>query len=1282
MAKTNRYLTSANARDKYITARKKQEEKAQAAKIIADSAKQDDINKQNADKQKANEWNVGNFLGGLANEGKDIVGTAAKGLTKFGADVFNDVTTLGNEKEAAKRTSEFMKSTGAENWDKGESITGDIAGGVLGGIPSELYDTAKKTGRDIVTTIGAGAATNKATSDTSMASVYSKERQDKLSKLVDMNNPDDPRWNSKEVKDLNAKYDKKIKGLTKSASEASQSQSVKDFQNLKPQEVAGAAAENVINAASLGTAGFLKKASEGIAKEGSVLASEKLIPKIVASGVLGGGQSAATAAKEDRAITPQDVAMGVAMNVLPDAVGEIAGKLKGKKVEPRKPEDVQSEISKIDNGEVPEEMLSKPTPVQSADEIALHDNLPEPIKQSGQVIAYDKLAAQKQLDNLMTETKAFESKNDLDAEYKQKLDALSDMPDIRYAREKAKIDQDYESKLDEIDQQLDNDFDKVEQLTKAQEAIKLEEIKLLGDVNEFQSTYEKDLTRPNQELVDARKQELQSELDESTKYHSPEGVVERASEGGNLAKNIENPEVATAAKEHVNNLLENYKDRELVDSVDILMSPSKRFDSIGLRDLHTKAVNAFGKTSENISQDKKVIAEIANELKNNKSVGKDIIDYIAGKTDKIRASDEGIANTIKSFLDEKRAIMESMGYKGIDNYFPQFFDKEDKVVMRLFGDKTTGDINFGNFKHRTKNSEDYSKDIVDVLTRYSVGFNKKVHFEPALKDLQAIAESGKLKADDAKYTLDYLKQVSRNSTSKLGESVNQLIDAAENKFDIGKPGSNHYNKALSAQRQLSAVASLGGNIASGIRQLTTLNNVVRQIGTKNTLIGLKDTLKTLPDFVKGRGEISNKEFRESGAFDGGMGADFNLDINDMAMNGRGVIENGKDALMAMTKLGDYITRGSAYKGSKAKFLSDNAKLPEGKRLSGEKLESAARKYATENTIDSNFVTNKMDMPLILNSQEARSLAQFATFSAKQAEFLKASGIKVLPKKNESGKWTIDKGEAAKLLESAATTALTVAVLAPTMGYDPKELIPFYDQIATGQLYQSPLVTMLLGNTKGKTGLVQGIQGHISGNEKDKNLEDFWNSQWSQFIPGGAQIKKTVEGHNTTETGESKSGAGNIKFLQGTTDPDKLQALLFGQYATKAGKEWVNNGMTTMTKSQTERLQELPQGAKEKYYDFYVSKSKLLGSDKALEEIKSAAKTDLNRARRLTKEFNSKVDDVVVDYYKKQPNLPTELKDEVENSMKIDIQDVIDNLNKKPSAKSVLKQQQYDLENME
>lgn len=934
---------------------------------------------------------------------------------------------------------------------------------------------------------------------------------------------------------------------------------------------------------------------------------------------------------------------------------------------PNDPIEAQKILDDFDSGKT-ELPTTQNTPVVGAKDIFAHENFPVEMKNAASELLDDRKTVQNQLDNLMTGDKARIEQAQLDEAYRAREAEIAEMPAPRQEIELQKLDESYMADVDDLRSRYDNDVDKVKQMQRISEHLDNKEAELVTHSNYLMEAAPDNFRSVDEAEFVAQRTALADNLDTAKRFNDNTAIVEDVSTSPRPEKVVDaDPDVRNAYQSQVMTQTDHMPGVKHLSGVREAMlnftSPSKNIKALtGSDEIFSGIIRAESAVNQANKADISVISEIAKRLKG-KEQASQIIDFIEGKRSTLSGFDEETAGLVREFFDTKKAGLNELGYKTLDDYFPHLFNKNDPNVKRLFKGKTTADINFGNLKHRLEEGGDFNRDIVEVMAAYSRGYNRKTLLEPALKPLEDIkmqVESTKAVGDWVDGYIENLKGITEPSGAE--KAFNGIIDSM---VGAKSKGGNHYRQTLGAQRMISAVATMGLNPGTAIRNMTQVVNTVAGIGAKNAT---KGAIQATRAFAAGKNSPEWKEMIASGIFDGGISRHFQVDLDSelgRLNKAQNVAEKGANFMMGMIRGTDVSLRAQAYWGAKNMGLEEAL----AKGLKGDVAEKFAKDFAIKKVADTQFITSAADIPVKLNGAGVRSLTQLATFSIKQAEMLGELGIKTF--KRPDGTIGINYKQAGNLLAAGATAALFTEVLKPVIGFNEKEWIPFYDQVASivdpestagESLYRSPLVSLIAGNGKGKIGLLDAI--------KSGKMDEFLNDNWSQIVPAGTQIKKTVEGLQTTTSGISKNPQGKVRYLQDMGIDNQLKASLFGQYSTDAGRQWIKDGFPTLTDSEMRlgskegsgdiTFEQLPRETQQEFYDYYAQTKKVTGSNDALDKIKEAVRDgNIKKAQRLGDEYNQKATSALQGYFQKHKELPPELQDEMTSKLFIDVQGKID-----------------------
>ena len=912
-------------------------------------------------------------------------------------------------------------------------------------------------------------------------------------------------------------------------------------------------------------------------------------------------------------------------------------------------------LKDFDEGKIPESATRPMKPdIKHVSQIFANENMPVELKAAAQEVMDDEGKVNTMLDGLMNDKKYNQAHTDMDNAYRARQKEIADYPEPRRVAEQEKLDAKYKEDLAELENVREKDLPEVEQWNEIKDRLDQRGKQVVDDTNMLIANNPDKFRAPDEVEVKAQRERLVNNLEQAKRFDNgsaelsrvanssnPEAELRRSPDAAKRVAQVVSESQIAKTKEAVAKL----SDREMAASRST--SPSQMLEKGGLRDVgfdpHSELIKGAAKADAMNKADLKELKAIKKVLPKSKEELNQIVDYLEGKRKTLSLNNEKAATLIREFLDKKKELLDEAGYRTFKEfYFPHISENNPELYKHFFGDiKASGDVNFGNLKSRTTNSDTYSRDVMEVLTSYASGLNEKLAIEPALKKLDDVSIQLKLAKDEVKnatqyadFLDNYIKQVKGQNKSNTEVAVNQMVNWLVQKF--GGTPKNYYAQALGTQRMISAAATMGFSVSTAIRQSSQLVNSIAGIGAKWSAIGLVDGIRMLST------KAGRAELQKSGIFGGGL---VSSELRALAGSGtKGRISKagsaGANALLAMTTSADIFFRAGAYAGAKAKAKSLG--------LTGEE----AINYAIRKTTDTQFVTSKLDMPLAFNGQGIRSLTQLATFTGKQAGFM-ARTAKGMVERGADGKLRLNVKATGNIIAAAATAAILTETLKPIMGMRETEWIPFYDQVApyigalTGQeveggdgIYRSPLVQLLFGDGKNKTGLMQALQG--------KGFDKFWEDNWSGVVPAGTQAKKSLEGYQATTTGESRNSKGKLRYLQDMDQNSVINATIFGQYTTEAGRRWVKEGFPTLSDSRAEKVdKQKTRELKEKYYDFYSASDKVKGRKDAYEEVKNAAiMGDENRAQRVAKEYNDKVHDALSAYYLKHEELPSKLKKEL------------------------------------
>lgn len=493
-----------------------------------------------------------------------------------------------------------------------------------------------------------------------------------------------------------------------------------------------------------------------------------------------------------------------------------------------------------------------------------------------------------------------------------------------------------------------------------------------------------------------------------------------------------------------------------------------------------------------------------------------LFQYLDGQDVKLNKEELKVAGEIKSYLKVWADRLELPEDNRIANYITRIFEKDfiqkefDPELALLIRDKVPGSV-YDPFLQKRLGKLGYVEDVWRALDAYVKRGTRKVNLDPALAKIKD-ASNG-LEDSQFNYVKSYIDRVNMRPTQLDNLADNTIKQVVGYKFGQ-RPTAYLTRKA----RQAVYRGTLGLNPATALKNLSQGANTYAVLGEKYTLKGYIDLITNGVD-----------ELKKVGVLDDGIIQDRTLSAN------KKFIQGVDKVLFSIFDFTEKINRGSAYYGAKAKAISQG------------KSEKQAIEYGLKIVRDTQFTFGSVDTPVALQSDIAKIFSQFQTFTLKQGEFLSEQ----VAKKNYAG-----------LLRYAGATVVFIATIGKSLGMDFKDIIPSF-RFDIPPTLKAPIegVKALLG-TKDEYGQER---------DTEQKLKDVGKSL-IPFIPGGTQIRKSVQGAKLIDRGYSATPAGKARFLAPQSTFGKIKAVLFGQYNTPEGREWVNKGFPYLSDKQTLELE--------------------------------------------------------------------------------------------------------------
>lgn len=927
---------------------------------------------------------------------------------------------------------------------------------------------------------------------------------------------------------------------------------------------------------------------------------------------------------------------------------------------PNDSKSAQEYLDNIDNGKtdgLPDHVFRERESADSIGQILGDEQMPKDVRNAAAQVADMDNEINAKLENLMNDNTYNQAHAQMDAAYKERLAAVNDMPGPRQEIERQRLDEQYTKDLQELEETRARDLPQVQELNAMKQRVDERAQEIVADTNElihsdpktFRQVDEAKLAEHRQlaerNLVEAKKYDGKTTyaLQEVSKAQNPDELkIALERNGETLEKELAN-QLDIKDFEHAKESISKISDTQM--ALARITSPSVLFDKGGLNTesagLFSELVNGTGRAAVEGEQ-------IANRLSGiQKALGSDakkpevmdnIVDYLEGKVETLNVpGHEAAAKEIRTMLDEVKPWLKENGYGAInDFYFPHMRENDPKGLANLFDENqlAKGELGIGSLKSRKKGGEEYSKDVWKVLGDYFNGINQAKNIEPSLRKIESVSTQLKLASSEHKNFEAYAGFLDNYINQIKGRNQSNIEKAFDSQF-----GHNAFKKSTGAIRAVNAMATLGLSPVTALRQMTQEIATVANLNPKWAGVGMVNGARMLAS-KEGR-----KELKLSGVLDEGTGL---KDLKGLTQSKAGkAFDKVSDGLVSMVSTMDNIMRAQAYAGAKAKGLKLNGakweRWANEVGLTGQAaqdfVQKKAMEYGTKATVDTQFITSKVDAPAAFNGPGMRTLTQLATFDGKQAGFLIRTGLKPI-KDVKNGNYRLAANDMGKLVAMGATAWGVQATLGQFIGMKETDHIPFYDQAQAwfniegksdkerkneekNKVRRSPFVTMLFGDGGKNPGLV----GALSKQDKGEGLKEFWDKNWQLIVPAGTQAKRTTEGIKSVEEGVVKNDKGNTRFIQNQDQGNALKAAILGKYTTENGQKWLKEGSFSALKdAQQQKIESLESSkAREQATEYFQRTNKIPKRQDALNEAKQALQEgNRNRAQSIISEYNSKV----------------------------------------------------------
>ena len=564
--------------------------------------------------------------------------------------------------------------------------------------------------------------------------------------------------------------------------------------------------------------------------------------------------------------------------------------------------------------------------------------------------------------------------------------------------------------------------------------------------------------------------------------------------------------------EPLNRVLDGRKETPLserVGALDYFRTPWKVFDKMGIRPSYETLLQGYNNYVHELPINIDKITAWAKGVSEEDNVK--IFDFLDGQDVELSPRALQTAKEIKSWLGQWADRLGMDHGDRITDYITHIFpaNKGGEIpeeIASLIRDKTPGSV-YDPFLLQRQGAKGYYHDTWKALDAYVKRATRKVNMDPGL----AAIKEASLKLTESTQ-LDYLNSY-LGRVNMRPSRLDTLIDNSIKSLFGYKFGVRPTATITRSLRMMISRAKIGGSITSFAKNLTQGINTFSDLGAVYTTRGYADLVK-----------FGGKELEEHGV----LAQPFIEDRTYSAI--KKWSERFDKVLFANMNASELVNRGAAYYGAKAKLLNGKVTPKEFREGLGRTMPTDYKPNLQDAIDYGKFVAGKtqfqfgaLDTPVALNSDLAKTLAQFQTFGLKQAEFIAHMA------KNKD--W-------AKLIRYVAGSML----LFNTIGS------------AFGMSWKDTFNTMRFGMPPAGQFLSDLYTGGVMGTDKygrkltpSERVGVVGKTIFTNVMPAGAQINRTLEGLGTVGAGKSTTGKGTFQYKVKKTPENYVSGALFGKY---------------------------------------------------------------------------------------------------------------------------------------
>ena len=595
----------------------------------------------------------------------------------------------------------------------------------------------------------------------------------------------------------------------------------------------------------------------------------------------------------------------------------------------------------------------------------------------------------------------------------------------------------------------------------------------------------------------------------------------------------------------------------------------------------------------------------------------------AGKVDK---AIEEFRSIYDELIGRVNQTLTANGYKEIEyrqGYFPHFIEEKATSPIGKFAEKLGWKVKSGQLptdiagitdqfkpgktwttfsQHRTGDATDYN--ALKGLDNYLRGAMDVIHHTNDIQKLRALeneiryqySEKGIKEKIDSIYADDTLDMEEKNDAiytltnnmrnSGLGNFVTEIrnyTDNLANKKAFGDRsmeqqfGRDTYSIMQNINSRVSA-NMVGGNISSALTNFIPITQAWSQLSTKNLMKGMYESIKaSIKDdgFANNSVYLTNRTKKAERLYKSGLDK-----INDKLGIPFEAIDSFTSNTIVRAKYHDNIEKGMSEQEA-IRNADEFAKDVMAGRSKGDmptimNQKNPLMKLMTAFQLEVNNQYGYMfkDIPADLGDEAKRKLVGAFIKMFFGAWLYNQLSEKVTGRKSAFS--PIDM--AIDDIKTATNENLDLGDKISAIAKDTAQELPFVGGLLGGGRlpiqsaipYENPLEMV--------TGTISDVSKTFDEDEsKKKNAIKKLMKEWSKPVYyvampfGGGQIKKTVEGismyNENLPVAGSYTDSGKLRFEAPEDTLGKLQAAVFGQYASKNAREYFDNGYQPLTEKQ-------------------------------------------------------------------------------------------------------------------